>query len=147
MKIGLFEARCANCGHCFGKPELGDFAYGQFLFTGERGTVYAYFEAIGHPVWARLEAAAPAVKDRFELGRLLQAACAYFADAIEGQRLCNEHVCPKCLSQHLASWDGRKLGVTEVPVASFSRFTSLSEQDQLREAKAFYAAVVAQQRA
>lgn len=58
MKIGFFEAKCADCGSIFAKPELGDFAYGQFLFTGERGTVYAYFDAIDHPVWTRLDGGA-----------------------------------------------------------------------------------------
>ncbi|HEX5688396.1 MAG TPA: hypothetical protein VFX76_00240, partial [Roseiflexaceae bacterium] len=49
------------------------------------------------------------------------------------------------LSHNLAYWDGRKLGEAEVPVVSFARYTSLSEQEQLCEAKTFYAAVMAQQ--
>jgi hypothetical protein len=147
MKIGLFEASCADCGSSFAKPELGDFTYGQFLFTGERGTVQAYLEAIGHPVWAILEAAAPTVNDDAELGRFVQAASAFFADPIDGQRLRNHHVCPNCLSQNLASWGGRKLGEADVAVVSFSRFAALSEQDQLRAVETFYADFMAQQRA
>lgn len=137
--VRLFEARCAACGNSFAKPELGDFAYGQFVFTGELGTAYAYFEAIGHPVWECLAAAAPALNDEARQGHLIQAACAYFADPVEEQRLRNHPVCPKCLSHNLASWSGRRLGEAEIAVASFGRFISLSEQDRLREAKMFYA--------
>jgi hypothetical protein len=137
--VRLFEARCAACANPFAKPELGDFAYGQFVFTGEFGTAYAYFEAIGHPVWDCLAAAAPALNDKAGQGHLIQAACAYFADPIEEQRLCNHPVCPKCLSKNLSYWSGRKLGEAEIAVVSFSRFASLSEQDRLRKAKAFYA--------
>jgi hypothetical protein len=145
MKIGLFEASCADCGNLFGKPELGEFAYGQFLFTGERGSVYAYFEGIDHPVWVRLEASAPLLRDRTEQGRAVQAACAYFADPVAEQRLQNQHVCPNCLSHNLATWGGRKRGEAEIPVASFSRFLSLSEEGQLHEMEAFYSAFMAQQ--
>jgi hypothetical protein len=147
MKIGFFEASCAECGSHFAKPELGDFAYGQLLLTGERGTVYAYFEAIGHPVWDRLGVAAPTVHGEAVHGSLIRAACAYFADPVGGQRLHSHHVCPKCLSQNLASWGGRKLGEADVAVASFGRFVSLSPEDQLRAAKEFYEDFMAQQRA
>jgi hypothetical protein len=145
MKVGLFEARCAECDTVFAKPELGDFAYGQYLFTGERGTVYAYFEAIEHPVWARFSAVLPASKDRKEQGLFITAACAHFADPVQDQRLLNQHVCPQCLSHNLASWDGPKRGEVEVPTVSFSTFTSLSQEDQTREAKMFYAEFEAQQ--
>lgn len=140
MKIGLFEARCADCCTSFAKPELGDFAYGRFLFTGHRGTVHAHFETIEHPVWALLEAAVPALNDRTRQGRLIQDACAHFADTVEGQRLLNQHVCPKCYSHSLASWDGRKVGETEVPIACFDRLLSLPSTEQLQRAKEFYAA-------
>jgi hypothetical protein len=143
MKIGLFEATCADCGSAFAKPELGDLAYGQFLFTGESGTVYAYFDSIGHPVWDRLKAAAPALNDEAEQGPLIQAACAYFADPIHEQRLHNDHVCPQCHSRNLASWDGRRLGEADVAVVSFSRFSSWSEERQILAAKEFYAQLMA----
>ena len=137
MKIGLFEARCAACDAVFSKPELSDFAYGEFLFTGELGSVHAYFHAINHPLWTWLEDLLPASMDDTEQGRLLREACAHFADRVEGQRLLDGHVCPKCLSHSLASWSGPRRGEAEIPMASFTRFSSLSEDDRLREAEAF----------
>jgi hypothetical protein len=147
MNIGLFEARCAACATVFVKPELGDFAYGSFIFTGVDGTVYAYFEAIKSPVWKRVEDAVPILAKGIQHGDFLLAACAYFADPVDGQRLSAEHVCPNCHSHDLAFWQGAKLGQTEMPEASFRSFLSLTEADQLREIAEFRSVFEAKQRA
>ncbi|WP_116811762.1 hypothetical protein [Steroidobacter cummioxidans] len=145
MNIRLFEARCAACRASFAKPELGDFAYGSFIFTGVSGTVHAYFEAIENPVWKRAEGFVPTLTNGIQRGDFLLAACAHFADPVGGQRLTADHVCPKCRSHELASWAGQRMGEAEIPEASFRTFLSLAEADRLREIAEFKSGFEAQQ--
>jgi len=136
MEIALCKAKCASCGAEFSQPELGDFAYGAFVFTGERGTVHAYFEVfeVPAPVWNFLEDVLPQPHS----GELLQGACAHFADPVTGQRLSNKFICPKCQSSNLAYWGGERTGFAEVPEASFSQFMGLPKSERRRLALEFY---------
>lgn len=43
--IALLEAKCAECGHVFGHPSLGDFAYGAFVLCTNDGKHYATVDA------------------------------------------------------------------------------------------------------
>src|SRR4051812_5969262 len=94
MKVNMFKGRCKLCAKEFPCPGLGEFSYGSFLFTGEKGTVFAILHSLNHPVWDYLESTLPLQKkglsrqSDLENGEWIQAACAYFADHIKEQRLC-----------------------------------------------------------
>ena len=138
MKIALLEAKCGACGFEFAHPQLSDFSYGQFVFTGELGTVYAFIE-VPNPVWMMLDSALKSTNSRKDQGALLQAAAAHFADPIDGQRLLRRPVCPKCQSSELASWSGIKQGEADIPRASYDAFVSRPIEDQKRVAQDFFA--------
>src|SRR3546814_284908 len=111
-------------------------AYGEFIFTGERGTTHAHFAAVSSPIWAFLDSvlaeSASGTKARKERGTILQASCACLADPIEGQSLRHYIVCPQCTSSRLAWWGGERVGFAEVPHASFSHFMSSPESERRR---------------
>lgn len=130
MKVGLLSAKCGNCNQVFSCPQLGDQSYGQAIFRGERGTVYAYFNAIDSTVFEYLRSVLPAQRK----GDRLFATCAHLADAIEGQRLSTTIVCPHCSSTNIAWWGGKITGSCELPAASFSAFMSLSEPERRKHA-------------
>jgi hypothetical protein len=144
MKVALFKATCGSCSAEFSAPHLGDFAYGEFIFTGELGTVHAFFDA-NNPVWGFLESVLPksgeSTKEQIARGSLLQATCAYLADAIEGQSLFNHQICPRCQSSKLSSWGGERTGSVELPEASFLRFMAQPESERQRLALAFYSRI------
>jgi len=136
-----FAAKCGNCGHEFSCPVLSDFAYGSFLFTGECGTVFAHFFAIDHPVWDFMANILPSVGEgdaaESRQGDRIQAACAHFADPVEGQRLVNKHVCPACRSSTWEWWGGAETGVSDVAEVSYVEFMCLPEAERRHAVWAF----------
>jgi len=137
MILNKLQARCGSCGHEFACPQLGDFSYGEFIFYGERGSVQAYFQAIDNPVWNFLKKVLGDHGTRPALGPTLQAACAHFADPIEGQALINHIVCPLCFSTKMDWYGGDVAGSVEVLPVSFESFQSLSEPERHRRAVAY----------
>jgi hypothetical protein len=144
MKVATFTAKCGRCRAEFSCPGLGDFVYGQFLFTGELGTVFAHFAAVRHPVWEFIRSILTAPGDRSddeteerELGSRIQAACAHFADRIAGQRLVNHRVCPVCQSSDWEWWQGERVGWLEVPAASYNGFLAMPEAERRRLVRDF----------
>ena len=140
MKVALLEEKCETCGATHAKPDLGDFAYGQFIFTSETGETYAYVEAPS-VIWSILESALPPSKNPRQSADLLLRACAHFADSMNGQRLVNHFVCPKCRSSKAEYWGGEKRGEADVPLATFDAFMGLPSHEQQNSAKNFYASV------
>jgi hypothetical protein len=133
MRIGIFKAKCVSCHSEFSYPDLGDQNYGNFLFTGEKGNVFAHFAALGHPVWEFIKSVFSEggdTKKRVEIGARIQAACAYVADPIKGQKFVNHHVCPVCQSTKWAWWGGDNTGSLEVPEVTYQNFESLSEPER-----------------
>ena len=134
MKIATFKARCKACREEFPCPGLGDQSYGSFLFTGEKGSVFAILHALNHPVWDYLESALPLPKSGLsresdcKRGDRIQAACAYFADYINGQSLCNYDVCPRCHSFACDFWGHEQTGSIEIGEVSYTDFMSLPEE-------------------
>jgi len=139
VKIALFEAKCGGCGHSFPRPHLGDFSYAEFLFTSEAGTHYAYFgEATDQPVWKVLESALPSTIAERRQAALIQAACAYFADPVEGQHFVIDFVCPECQSRKAEYWGGDRVGEIDIPLASHQGFMGLPAPEQRRRLEAFF---------
>lgn len=130
MAISTFKAKCASCGGEFSHPSLGDFAYGEFLFTGEEGTVYCHFKSLDHPVWGLVERILSSQVATADRGATIQAACAALADPIKGQRFVNGHVCPICQSSSWESWEGERVGSTDVPEAAFTQVLLLPLHEQ-----------------
>jgi hypothetical protein len=124
-QIPTFAATCATCGSRFGHPDLGDFAYGEFILTGESGNGHAYLNAIGNPV---VEFVAGMIED----ASIIQEVTARLADPVDGQRFTMSHVCPTCRSHEWESWHGERLASEDVAEALFSEFLSLSLDDRKR---------------
>jgi hypothetical protein len=135
MQIAVSNAKCASCGSEFSSPDLGDFSYGQFLFSGEKGNVFAYFPAIDHPVWEFVKSAFPSGSDdttRKALGARIQAACAHIADPVNGQQLVHQHVCPVCQSSKWEWWGGERVGWIEVANVTYKNFLSQPDTERRR---------------
>ena len=131
MNVATFTACCASCGGTFSHPDLGDFAYGLFVFTGERGTVFALLEAIGHPVFELVSRVLTDTNTSGEDGgSLIPEVCANVADPVAAQRLRCHHVCPLCQSDSWKWWGGERTGAMDIADASYSEFQLLSEQEQ-----------------
>jgi hypothetical protein len=136
MPVATFEACCAQCARKFVYPDLGDFAYGSFLFTGEHGSVFAVFDALESPVWQRVAAAVAQVRPEIpevQQGPLIQKVCALLADRIDGQGLRNCHICPHCQSTEWKWWHGARIGTVELPRVSYCRFLERPSLDQESE--------------
>jgi hypothetical protein len=131
MKFETTEVTCKDCGKKFLVPCLGDFSYGSFIFSGESGSVFGCFQALDNPAWNFIETVINnrVAGDRAacEHGERLQTACAYFADAIEGQRLRNHEVCPRCHSDKIHFESCGRVGVIEIPDVSHVGFLAMPE--------------------
>ena len=128
MKLEVVELKCMDCGKKFSSPKLGDFSYGSFVFYGEKGGVSGYFQALENPVWDFMTTVfkknGSGRQADCDYGDRIQAACAHFADAIKGQRLCNNQVCPRCYSANIE--EVCKLNeIVEVHEVSHVEFLSL----------------------
>jgi hypothetical protein len=133
MRIATVLACCAECGTTFSYPELDDFVYGTFVLTGERGTVFACLEALGHPVFELVRR----VVDESDQAAAYETAgveiaeiCARLANPVESQNLVAHHVCPVCQSANWKSWDGDRTGLADIPDASYSDFLALPALEQ-----------------
>jgi Zn finger protein HypA/HybF involved in hydrogenase expression len=128
MKFETAELKCMDCGKKFCSPRLGDFAYGSFVFSGEKGGVFGYFHALENPAWDFMTTVftknGSGRQADCDYGERLQAACAYFADAIKGQKLRNHSVCPHCYSANVEEVGSRN-EVVEVPEVSHVEFLSM----------------------
>ena len=125
--VALFEAKCGACRQVFGAPSLGDFAYGQFLLFGERGSAYAYLDAIDHPVWMLIAAEIPPSN-----GDQILRITAALADRVQEQAFVPDQVCPECCSSQWESWEGKRVGDIEIGDATFVAFHSLSDRVRRR---------------
>lgn len=120
-----FEARCAECDALFGAPFLGDFAYGEFILTGSRGTAFSHLSAIGHSVWDYISSVIAETHPD-----ALPEVVARLADPVDDQPLTGSHVCPKCGSTHWADWGGVKRGFVDISPATFEALLSLPPEDR-----------------
>ena len=149
QKVALFNYRCPHCKQAFSYPNLGDFSYGDFIFSGERGTVVAYAAAVGNPAWNVLRSLLPEPSANRNAQSVhadqLQGAFAHFADPINGQRLCNLIVCPHCQARNDGSLSGERVGFLEIPVTSHSQFMALPHTEQHALALAFMRAQLSAQ--
>ncbi len=123
MNRFTFKAKCSRCKSEFARPELGDFSYGDTIFTSVSGDTYTYFYAINHPVTDIVEKSLPSKASFF-------AVCAQISDPINGQTFVTGHVCPFCNSREMEYWQGARVGSIELNDASFTEFLSLTEIEQ-----------------
>jgi hypothetical protein len=126
-QITTFESNCASCGASFASPQLSELAYGEFVLTGMRGTVYAHLAAIGNEAWDFVQCVIPnADADTF------QELVARLADPVDNQPFTMSHVCPACQSNDLASWGGDRIGSADVRNATFNAFLALPRSQRQR---------------
>jgi hypothetical protein len=132
MNVATFAACCADCGGTFSHPDLGDFSYGVFVFTGEQGSVFAIFDAIGHPVFGVVERVLAEAQAGGEHGGSpsIPEICANLADPVASQRLRCHHICPLCQSASWKWWGGDRTGAIDIADASYAEFQLLSEQEK-----------------
>lgn len=121
MQIAICERKCASCNWIGGTPEVGDFAYGQFIFAGEQGTIHAIHNSIENSNWDWVSVFAENAGNIPEI-------VARIADPIDGQRLRTNQVCPNCLESNWEWWDGKRICLKEIPDATFATFENLNDQ-------------------
>jgi hypothetical protein len=120
-EIAVFEAQCGNCARHFSHPSLGDCAYGEVLLCTLDGNHYATVSAFTD-FSQRVEALMGS-----EAENSFWSVLASLADAISGQPLSSGIRCPHCASDNIAYWEGRRVGVSEVPEATFTQAAALTE--------------------
>ena len=125
-EITLSEAQCANCTRHFAHPDMGDFAYGEALLCTMDGRYHATVS--GFTPFSERVRALISSSGSYSLWSIL----ASLADPISGQRLTFGLRCPHCASDNIVYWAGRRVGVSEVPEATFTGAAALSEEELAR---------------
>ncbi|WP_071873531.1 hypothetical protein [Atopomonas hussainii] len=123
MEVATFKAACAACGQEFLRPELSDFAYGDFILCTKSGSDFAHFSVIENP-------ACKLVEPQLPKGVKLTDVMASLADPVSEEPLVSYPVCPTCQSSKLAFWRGEQSGKREVLPATFTQFLELSISEQ-----------------
>ena len=110
-------------------------SYGEFIVKGEAGNAVAYLCAFTKPGWNVVQDIhASLTRSRFSRLRgassrgCLQWVIGRCLDSLDGEQLSlnKRVVCPLCHSEHVSYGDAVRVGFVDLPVASFSRFLSLS---------------------
>ena len=132
-RVQFFQAECLHCRWTFSMPLLGDQSYGQFIFHGDKGDVFAYLPAFEEPAWdditKRLKGAGLFAdsRSRTEIERF-QRVIAASADPIRGQMLELFPSCPRCHSDSVSYGDSKPLGIQEIPSVTFQGYQMLSDE-------------------
>jgi hypothetical protein len=124
----------------FAVPLLSDMeSYGEYIVEGEAGTVFAYLCGLTEPAWDVVQGIhASLTRSRFSRLRgassrgCLQWVIGRCLDPLDGQTLNvgKRFMCPLCHSDHIAFGDAVRVGFAELPVASSTRFLSLSPSER-----------------
>lgn len=130
--VQLFEASCRACHRTFAMPLLSDFSYGQFIFHGERGSVFGYLQALEDSAWedmtARLQRIglfpSSATSEQIDHFHRVVAAS---TDAISGQRLVSYPICPSCQSHTVSYGDSTPSVIREIPAVTFEEYLALPD--------------------
>jgi len=115
--IANAQAKCSNCGQIFAPPDLGDFSYGESLFSTVDGKHFAWVSAFSD--------FPQRVKSCFDKSPIPREAGAFWkvlaalADSVEGQSLSTGLHCGHCGSGNLAFWGGDRVGFASVPEVCF----------------------------
>jgi hypothetical protein len=134
--LRFFRTRCLDCNADFAMPSLSDFSYGQFIWSGERGTGFAYFDACDSPIFEHIKSVMKRAvgyptspthedTDRFHF---VVAGC---ARKIEGQKLVPHHVCPTCRSRNVSPDDNEPVADCQVEDASYDEFLAKPALEQI----------------
>ncbi|RBP39575.1 hypothetical protein DES53_1092 [Roseimicrobium gellanilyticum] len=134
--LRFFRTRCLDCGADFAIPDLGEFLYGQFIWYGERGDAFAYFDAIASPMFEHIRSLLrkavgyPQSPSSHEIDRFhwVVAGC---AEKITDQQLLPRRVCPSCRSRNLSVDDGDPVADRLVEEASYDEFLAKPALEQL----------------
>ncbi len=135
QRVPFYEASCRHCRRTFSIPLLGDQGYGQFIFHGEKGSVFGFLFALEEPAWADIENTLRRAGlyttsySRPGAGRF-QRVVAASADPIGGQPLVLLPVCPGCRSRSVEYGDSKPLDIREIRRVTFDAYQSLSDQDK-----------------
>jgi hypothetical protein len=127
LRLSTCRATC-SCRAVFEYPELGDFAYGSFVFFGTEGTAFAHFDALG----SEISKVVGDVLGSSCSAETFQGVCARLADPVKGQQLVPNHVCPSCRSSSWESWGGDCVGWMDVPEVTHVAFLSLHHDERRR---------------
>jgi hypothetical protein len=144
-RVQFYEASCHHCRRTFSIPLLGDQTYGQFIFHGEKGSVFGYLSASEEPAWEditeRLERAGLLTTPRSRPDiEHLQRVIAASADPINGETLLLYPICPGCRSRSVEYGDSRPSDTREIPGVTFRDYHALSEQNRTESLRQLWAA-------
>jgi hypothetical protein len=134
--VQFHEASCRHCRRSFAIPLLGDQNHGQFIFYGEKGSVFGYLSSLEDPAWVeiteRLGRAGlfTSSRSRTDIDHF-QRVVAACADPISGQKLVLLPVCPGCRSRSVEYGASKPLDVREVPGVTFCSYQNLSDQSRM----------------
>ncbi len=108
-------------------------SHGDALIHGIRGTIHAYAWLIDHPVF---DLVAKQIPRDWRSADVVWEIFARLADPVDGQSFTCKSVCPFCCSpERDSSFEPGepdvRVGVIEVPEATFECFQSLTSEDQL----------------
>lgn len=128
MRITTFEAKCADCKTIFEHPSLGDFAYGEFIFSTIDGSDFLCCDA-NEVSESILQGLIPEDLTAEQFQKTLVTV----VDNPFASQLTLRIPCTKCGSTNLEYWEGQKIGVRNIEKATFKRFSVLSEEEKLKE--------------
>lgn len=137
MNVTTFQAECLSCNTTFAYPLLSDHSYGEFIAQLQACDDYVYISSFAQPAWERIskcfsssafcDVTTPEAVDCFHwvVGRCI--------DTIGNQAYSiGQPTCPSCGSRRVSYSDTGRVGLRDIPDASFRNFMRLSEMDQAR---------------
>jgi hypothetical protein len=127
--IALCEAKCKRCAAVFAHASLGDFAYGESVFSTTDGRHFVGASSNGEFA-QRVSALIPP-----DHARSFWPVLAALADPIDGKQLTHAIVCPNCGSTKLEYWGGSKVGSAAISEATFVQ-AELSPESRERSREA-----------
>ncbi|MGV3661987.1 MAG: hypothetical protein ACO1TE_17515 [Prosthecobacter sp.] len=133
--ISFFPAQCRACQHAFDAPHLGDFTYGEFLLTQERGQAFATLSACAEPAFDHirtelLRTVPESASTDSRTGDRFLYIVARCASPMLGHGLLPHGVCPQCFSRSISLDDAIPAHGATVPATSFADFLGLKLAEQ-----------------
>jgi hypothetical protein len=136
MKVSTIIAKCRFWGHKFEMPSLGDFSYGDFIYSDGKGKKFKYFSGINNEYWdfvnQTLEVSRIKAENR---GDAIQKIIGLIADFEESEgHYQNERViCPVCGKKVLHFNRDKIVSTIDIDELSFNRYSKLTTQEKENE--------------
>lgn len=135
MNCNFYKARCKTCESELAYPLLSDFAYGEFIFSGSDGVSFRYLSAFECEVWEEISSIIKSnglsALDRNDYDiEIFQSIVGSVIDESDEISFQLKGICPKCKSSDLTYSDNELIYNRDIPIASFTNFSSLDEVEK-----------------